>query len=202
MEFSSTLRFPPHINESESPVTILSSSVLSFAGTASSPAFPHSIVSALAVNSAGFTLLTIPPAAPDGHLSSSYIHSSRSFSRALSTQNFTSCIHSVERYSVSSPSREWIKNPPIPAFLNPSICSPRFSLWSLSFHPQKGALRYSFGGFLINPFTSSNVPILMSSSYSPTLHYCSKFPIPSSPAPSLLLYPFVTNTQRFRNWYS
>ncbi len=125
MEFSSTLRFPPHINESESPVTILSSSILSFAGTATSPAFPHSIVSALAVNSAGFTLLTLPPAAPDGHLSLIIYPQLQIIFPGLYPQKLHILHPLCGKILRLQPFTGMNKKSPIPAFLNPSICSPQ-----------------------------------------------------------------------------
>ena len=98
--------------------------------------------------------VTYPPAAPDGHLSSSYSHASIFSFFAFSLHAFTKSINSSLKYFVAIPDLECIWKPPNPMLLSCSICQSSSSLSSSVFQAQNGVPLYSLVGFLNSSISS------------------------------------------------
>ena len=90
--------------------------------------------------------VTLPPALPLGQRSSSYSHASMSSRWASSATALVSSNHSRPKYSVISPARACMKNPPRPiSFIMPA-CRISSSFSSSPFQAQNGLPRYARPG--------------------------------------------------------
>ena len=90
--------------------------------------------------------VTLPPQLPLGQRSSSYSHASRPRFAPASARALMQSNHSSPMYSVISPERECIKNPPKPICSITSIWRSSSPFSSSPFHDQKGFPRYALPG--------------------------------------------------------
>ena len=93
-----------------------------------------------------FAKVTVPPQVPLGQRSSSYSHASSPCSAPYSAQRRIRRNHSSPRYSVSSPVRECMKNPPNPMARMQSICRNNSASSNAPFQAQNGFPRYAAPG--------------------------------------------------------
>ena len=90
--------------------------------------------------------VTFPPQLPLGQRSSSYSHASRPRFAPASARALMQSNHSSPMYSVISPERECMKNPPKPICSITSIWRSSSPFSSSPFHDQKGFPRYALPG--------------------------------------------------------